>query len=249
MPRETVIPELVRRHGGRLYVLGLRLCGSPEDAEDLVQETFLNAFRKWDQFDGRSEPGTWLYAIASRVCRRLHRRRAGEPKRMASYEELPFAEPKLAVVDDQIERQIRKEGIAQVESAITTLPLAFRVPLVLKDIVGFSVAEAAKILGLKEATLKTRVHRARLRIREAIETTVPRRRLPPPAYSKQVCLDLLRAKQEALDRGVEMPGEVVCARCRAVFATMDLARDICKEIGRGALPEKLKAALLSEVSG
>ncbi len=256
IPREEAIPRLLDMHGGRLYGLALRLCKNPQDAEDLVQETFLQAFRKWHQFAGRSQPVTWLYTIAARLCLRLHRRRAGEPRQMESLEELlPFAESKLAVLpsekDDSLAQQVRREGREHVGEAIASLPVAYRLPLVLKEIVGFSVAEVADILGIKEATLKTRLHRARLRLRQAVEAALPQKEGPPPLYSKQVCLDLLRAKQEALDRGVAFPRakEIICDRCQTVFATMDLAQEVCKDIGDGALPEDLRRLVLSQMPG
>ena len=90
-------------------------------------------------------------------------------------------------------------GRRRVEAAIAGLPDDFRMPLVLKEILGFSVADVAAILDLKPATVKTRLHRARLRVRKAMEDALPTEAVPPAAYSKQVCLDLLQAKQEALD--------------------------------------------------
>lgn len=95
-PAQTAIPRLFEAHGGRIYTLGLRMCGDPDRAEDLVQETFLKAFGGWDQFEGRSNPATWLYSIASRACQRMQRRRAGEPRRMLSLTELlPSGEPRV----------------------------------------------------------------------------------------------------------------------------------------------------------
>jgi RNA polymerase sigma-70 factor (ECF subfamily) len=122
-------------------------------------------------------------------------------------------------------------------------------PLILKDIVGFSVAEVADVLGLKEATVKTRLHRARLALRETLSRELPTRDAPPPAYPKRVCMDLLRAKQEALDRGVPFPmqKEDFCERCSAVFASMDLAKDVCNDIGRERLPEQLQRAILDDM--
>ena len=253
VPAERAIPRLIELHGARLYGLGLRLCGTPEEAEDLVQETFLNAFRKWDQFAKRSDPKTWLYSIAARVCQRLHRLRAGQPRRMQSLEALlPFGEATLAVprqtASDGLESQIRDEEVRRLEEAITELPLAFRLPLVLKEVVGLSIADVASILALKPGTVKTRVHRARLRLRQALDQGLPRRAFPAAAYSRQVCLDLLQAKQEALDRGVDLPTDVVCERCRAVFATLDLTQDVCREIGRGNIPADLRARLLAAVA-
>ncbi|MDH3592122.1 MAG: sigma-70 family RNA polymerase sigma factor, partial [Planctomycetota bacterium] len=122
--RDTAIPKLLEQHGGRLYGLGLKLCGGREEAEDLVQETFLQAYRKWDQFEGRAQPTTWLYTIASRICQRMHRRRAGQPEKMASLDELlPFGDRTMAVPPDgPLDAQIRKEGRARIESEIASLP-------------------------------------------------------------------------------------------------------------------------------
>ena len=91
LPREQAIPKLVDRHAGRLRVLGERLCGNTEEAEDLVQEIFVQAWRKWDQFDHRADPIVWLYTIARRACTRMHRKRVGEPARLESLHDLlPF---------------------------------------------------------------------------------------------------------------------------------------------------------------
>ena len=64
--------QLVNEHGGTLYSLGLRFCGDRTQAEDMVQEVFLQAFRAWDGFEGRSSVKTWLYTIATRACQRMH---------------------------------------------------------------------------------------------------------------------------------------------------------------------------------
>jgi len=250
-PREEAIPLLVDEHAGRLFSLGLRFCGDPEEAQDLVQETFLQAFRKWHQFEGRARASTWLYAIAARVCRRFHRKKSGEPERMESLDELlPFAEQSMAVVPDEpLAAELREEAREQIEQAIAALPNAFRMPFVLKEIVGLSILEIAGVLGIKDATVKTRLHRARLRIRQAIDGSLPRRKVRPAIFSKQVCLDLLRAKQESLDRGTdfEFPDQVVCERCAEFFATLDLAQGICADIAKGEIPEALRLGLLEQI--
>jgi len=252
---DEAIPLLVEAQGGRLYSLGLRFCGNRDEAEDLVQETFLQAYRKWSQFQGRSSPATWLYTIASRVCQRFHRKKSGEPEAVESLDELlPFGTPRMAVVpsedDGPLATAIRAEGRAEIERAIAELPIDFRMPLVLKEIVGFSLAEIASILDIPAATVKTRVHRARLRIRKALEEALPAKEVAPAIFSRQVCLDLLRAKQETLDRGVdfEFPDQVVCERCAELFATMDLAQGICHDIASGQLPEELRRQVLEQLS-
>lgn len=256
VPREIALPRLVAAQGGRLYQIGLRFCGSPEEAEDLVQETFLQAFRKWHQFEGRSDPATWLYSIAVRICQRRHRRRAGEPAHIASLSELlPAASagvPDLPSPDaGPLEARLRSEAREVVEAAIARLPTPFRLALVLKDIAELSVDEVAQVLGLKPATVKTRVHRARLQLRRDLSETLSQRAAPPPDHAQRVCLDLLHAKQQALDRGVPfpVPQEELCTRCAALFATLDLAQGACHEMGQGPLPTPVRQALMAEFEG
>ncbi len=251
---EAAIPRLLREHGRHVYRMGLSLCGTPQDAEDLVQETFLLAFRHWRQFEGRSKASTWLYSIAVRACRRRKRLRSGEPRHLESLSALlPSGEPRVPDIpssdDGPIDTQMRREAREAVEQAIADLPRHFRIPLVLKDLAELKVTEVADILGIKRATVKTRVHRARLQLRKRLAERLPKREAPPPDHSRQVCLDLLSTKQEALDRGVAFPlgGQELCSRCASLFATLDLGRDLCHDVGRQELPPELSRLLQDQL--
>jgi RNA polymerase sigma-70 factor (ECF subfamily) len=251
----AALQALVDEHGGLLYSLGLRFCGNRTDAEDLVQETFLQAIRSWSTFDGRSSPKTWLYTIAARVCQRMHRPRAGQPEQIASLDQLlPFDEPLIAAIPAATgsaeQEHIRREARERVEQAIAALPADFRVPLILKEIIALTVPEISRILGLEEGTVKSRVHRARLRLRAEVDRVLPRQPdpAPPPAYPLQVCMDLLSAKQEALDRGVPFRSDIICQRCQSVFASLDLTADACRELAHGALPRHLRDRLMAAVA-
>lgn len=243
LPARVAIDRLLTEHGPRLYAIARRLCRTHEDAEDLVQETMLRAYRKWDQFDGRSDVTTWLYTIAARICRRMHRPRAGQPRRIESLQELlPLGEPLMAVVpwvgEEVVSEAERREMQDRVEEAIAELPESFRLPLILKEIAGLSIEQVASVLGLKPATVKTRIHRARLRVRDRLSRAWPKKPLPPRAYPLRICLDLLRAKQEALDRGVPFPEagrRLVCDRCKALFESLDVTTDLCRQLGQRTL--------------
>jgi len=250
----AAIDELIAAHGGTLYNLGLKICRSPEVAEELVQETFLNAFRKWDSFEGRSQPKTWLYTIARRACQRLQRPRAGEPETLEPLESLlPKPGETLGTLEESgpYREHLVREAQATVDRALGELPLGFRMPLVLVDIAEFSIAETAAILDLEPGTVKSRLHRGRLKLRQIIDRCLPQK-VQPVQQPSAVCLSLLQAKQEALDREVPFPyaDSALCERCKAVFAALDLGQEACRVIGKGALPgqlrDRLEAALRAE---
>ncbi len=248
---ESAVARLVELHGGQIYGLGLRLCGSPEEAQDLVQETFLQAFRKWDQFEGRSSASTWLFTIAVRVCYRHHQLRTGQPRRLESLSTLTPSGEEVVVelpstAESPHEVLERREARELVRHAIAGLPPKFRLPLVLKDLMELAIAEVAEILGLKEATVKTRLHRARILTAKEMARELP---APPGDANRRVCLDLLQAKQEAMDRGAPFPvsQEELCVRCRSLITALDLTRDVCRQLGQGELPETVRKILLEEM--
>jgi hypothetical protein len=152
----------------------------------------------------------------------------------------------LSDAGSPLEIQINREMIEQVRGAILSLPMEYRVPIVLKEIVGFSVTEVAEITGAPTGTVKTRLHRGRLRIVEGLSEALPRAGQPPPRFDEAVCMELLAAKQEALDRGADFPmaQDQFCRRCASVFAAMDLAGDVCKHLSDGHLPESLRSELM-----
>lgn len=249
MTPEQAIPELLDRYGDRIYSLGLHMCHNPSNAEDLVQETFLEAFRSWDGFEGRSLPSTWLHTIAVRTCRRMQRRRAGEPRRMEPLERiLPSGDEGMVQLpsdDDPEADAIRHEATEAVLRAVRELPLDFRLPFVLKEMADLSVAEIAEALDVKPATVKTRLHRARLRVRQALSAALPSREGPPPDHEREACLALLRAKQEALDHDAvfPIPDDQLCERCRSVFDTLDYGRGLCRTLACGEMPDDVRRAL------
>ena len=161
--------ELVREHADRLHAVVLRMCGDLHEAEDVTQETFLRAWRSLEHFQGRSRFFTWLYRIGvNETKRRLER--GGRVPRTASLED-----PAIEVADERPGPDVRAEaGDLQraLERAILDLPAKYRMPLVLRDVEGLSTAEAAVIMDLGEAAFKSRLHRARLAVREAVEPFV-----------------------------------------------------------------------------
>jgi len=186
----------------------------------------------------------------------MERRRAGEPRRIQSLEQLlPSGEPTVVDLpaggETPLEWVERRDVVRAVRRAIESLPLGFRLPVALKEIEGLSVEEVAGVLGIKPATVKTRLHRARLLLRKELSTALPAR----PAVEEHAdeprshCLDLLWAKQEAMDRGVDfpIPAGHLCERCRTVFETLDVARDVCRSMHGAELPEAVRRELREHV--
>jgi RNA polymerase sigma-70 factor (ECF subfamily) len=271
IPAEKAIPRLLELYGPRLYSLASRLCGHADDAEDMVQDVFLQAYRKWHTFKGESSPGTWLYAIAARSCKARMRRKGGVDRRMPALSQLmpwnertnldlgpdDFADGKGHLGGGNghgspVGAVIERESARAVQEAILTLPEHFRVPLVLKEMLELSIEDVAEALHIKPETVKTRVHRARLLLRKAMveRRAMPKRSAKAPTYEKQVCLDLLKAKLDALDKGRAFPiGQpIVCERCQAVFAELDLAQHACAQLAEGRMPDRVRRAILKALT-
>ena len=145
---DVAFADVAERVAPRLFRIGVRMCGSADEAEDLVQDALLQGFRKWHQFEGRSDPATWLYTIAGRLCQRRHRRRAGEPSRMESLSALsPSAEDPMvelpAAGESPLDEHLRKDAERAVSTALAQLPPHVRLPLVLADIAELSTSEVA----------------------------------------------------------------------------------------------------------
>ena len=252
-PAHTAVARLFDSYADRIFGLGLRMCGSREDAEDLVQETFLRAFRSWKNYRGLSAPSTWLFTIAARTCKRFHRRRKDAPARLESfYELLPSDDEGFLDVpspdEGPLEGVLRQEARAAVEHALSTMPMHFRIAFILKDLGEFCAKDVAEILGIKEATVKTRVYRARLHLAKQLKKRLPKKKTASPDFDLQVCFAVFKAKMDALDQGrrFKMPDDHVCHRCASMFASLDLSLDACREVRQGGLPESLRHLIVRE---
>lgn len=169
--------ECVARYAPFIHRLALRLTGDEAEAEDVVQETFLNAFRAIASFEGRSELSTWLYRIATNIV--MMRRRRLQPERIPvdgldETEEAGATPPALLDPCCLPERDYETaETWAALEQAIRELPESLRVVFVLRELEGLSTEATAAALGLSPDVVKTRLYRARLRLRERLAPFFP----------------------------------------------------------------------------
>lgn len=170
--------QLYRAHAGRLYTLIVRMVASAETAEDLLQEVFLNAYRKVSNFRGESSLGTWLYRMAVNHCLDYLRGRHGKMARTTdSIDDEGMVEP--AAVAPLVASAISRLDL---ERAIEQLPDGCRTAFVLHDVEGFEHHEIATMLGISEGTSKSQVHKARMKLRAMLKGS---KAAPPRALSAQ----------------------------------------------------------------
>ena len=161
---------IVEAYSPMIYRLGLKMLNNPQDAEDILQETFIKAYRNISKFDGRSSVSTWLYRIATNEALMSLRRKRPEAvsfEAPAAHDSEP-QEP-LQIVDWCClpeEEYLNSEGRARLDEAAARLPATLRIVFVLRDIEGLSTRETAQVLDISEMAVKTRLSRARLRLRE-----------------------------------------------------------------------------------
>ena len=164
--------RLVDEYSSPIYRLGLRMLGNPQDAEDVLQNTFINALTHIQNFEGRSSLATWLYRIASNEALMLIRKKKPEvnlddfeggdededlkPAQFVDWSALP---------EDEL---LTGEGKKFLDEAIHTLPESLRLVFLLRDVEGLSIKETADALNLSETNVKTRLLRARVYLREKL---------------------------------------------------------------------------------
>jgi RNA polymerase sigma-70 factor (ECF subfamily) len=167
--------ELVRRYEQKLYNFGRRMCRNESDAEDLVQDTFLNVFRYLKDFRYETKFKNWVYRVAVNTCLKKRRRSKFAPEPELSLEEL--AHPEEAETLEQtpewarmpLEQLLNEELLETLNQAIWSLPEKYRIVMILRDVEEFSTEETAQILSLSPANIKVRLHRARLFLRDRLK--------------------------------------------------------------------------------
>ena len=166
---EDAFAQLVEDNQRRLYNLALRMTGRPEDAEEVVQEAFLNAWRGLDFFKGDSTFATWVYRLTSNAAiDHLRRaRRAGEPLSLSGDDEDAATELPDPYPGPQEELE-RTERAAALRRALDTLSPPHRQVLEMRALDGLSYEEIAQLLDLTPGTVKSRLARARLALKKLL---------------------------------------------------------------------------------
>ena len=153
--------EIVSRYKDAVYGLCLGFLRQPADAEDIAQDAFIRAYTNLRRYHLEKRFSTWLFTIASNLCRNRLRYRRYHPVVAPPDQMLGGRDPAIEVA--------REDRHSQIRSGLDKLPYAYRAPLVLRFYNDLSYKEIAEVLSLPEGTVKTRIHRAKVQLKQVLE--------------------------------------------------------------------------------
>jgi RNA polymerase sigma-70 factor, ECF subfamily len=235
----------------RIYRFSLKMCGRTEDAEDVLQDTLFAAARTVRGFRGASSVSTWLYTIARSFCIKKRRRSKFAPEGERSLETGasieanrladPGEAPDEALAGKQVERAL--------EQAIAALEPMYREVLLLRDVEGLTAPEVAEVLGVTTQAVKSRLHRARLSVRERVAPLLGIKTDLPAAAG--ICPDVLMMFSKHLEDEIsadlcaEMERHLEgCGRCRGTCDSLKRTLALCRSAtGSVAVPAGVQASV------
>jgi len=238
--------EVLARHEKQVFRFGLRMCGSEEDARDVLQETLIAAFRGLAEFRGDADLSTWLYQIARSFCIKARRRRVDEPSEKVSLDE-PEAQ---AVAGDAAvpDARVHAREIGDVlQAAILSLPEGHREVIVLKDVEGLTAEEVARVLQEDVAAVKSRLHRARAGLRQAVATLLgpdgwAGATEPCPELSEELANYAAGDIDQATCAQIEAHLSQ-CTRCSGACEALQRTVSLCRRIPGDTVPTAVRAAV------
>jgi RNA polymerase sigma-70 factor (ECF subfamily) len=238
------IEALLERYQARVFAFGLRMCGDPEDAKDVLQETLLAAARTVGEFRGESSVSTWLYTIARSFCIKTRRRSKFAPTEELSLEREGVALASSMPGPDELAAGGEvKRALAQ---ALEALDSASREVIILRDIEGLTAAEVAKVTASSVDAVKSRLHRARMAVRGRLAATLGE---ATPARAPG-CPDVLAAFSRELEGDLEprlcaeLQGHIDrCADCRGTCDSLKRTLAVCASAAPGHVPEAVSDAV------
>ncbi|BDG02240.1 sigma-70 family RNA polymerase sigma factor [Anaeromyxobacter oryzae] len=225
----AALEKLLRNHEGAVFRFGMKMCREQEDAKDVLQETLLAAARTLPEFRGASSVSTWLYTIARSFCIKKRRTSKFAPEQVHSLDADPEA---VAAVRDQ--RRGPEEAFAgrqlreALDAAIGALEPMYREVLVLRDVEGLSAPEVAEVLGISVEAVKSRLHRARVAVREQLAPVLePTDAAGTPAPAPEGCRDVVAMFSRRLEGEID---EAACAELQEHLERCDACRGRCEAL-------------------
>ena len=221
---ERALGALLERHLPAVYRFGVKMCGDPEDAKDVVQDTLLAAARGLHEFRGASSVSTWLFAIARSFCLKKRRERVGAPTEIVS---LDADEARALAAGEKAPDEAAGERLlaSALDAAIAELEPMYREVLVLRDVEGLTAPEVAEVLGLGVDAVKSRLHRARVMVRERLAPLVE----PEPETATRGCPDIVPIFSRYMEDEI---GPDECARMQSHVDACPRCREACDALKR-----------------
>jgi RNA polymerase sigma-70 factor (ECF subfamily) len=250
------LEALLLRYQPKVYGFGMRMCRDPEDAKDVLQDTLFAMARTVRDFRGASSISTWLYSIARSFCvkkRRRGRSVAAVPLSVDAHQRMAAAQvphPGPGPEQDLENREVE----AVLARAIAGLAPVYREVIVLRDVEGLTAPEVAEVLGITVDAVKSRLHRARLAVRDALAPLLGVRRDAPRRRRARACPDVLTLFSRhlegeisadlcaAMERHVER-----CARCREACASLQRTLQICRTLRAPQVPESIQQSIRDQL--
>lgn len=244
------LEALLERHQAQVYRFGMKMCGDPEDAKDVLQETLLAMARSVRDFRGASSISTWLYTIARSFCIKKRRKSRFAPEDERSLEIMTGETKKLADPAESLDEALAGKQVEDaLERAIGELEPMYREVLLLRDVEGLTAPEVAEVLGVTTQAVKSRLHRARLSVRErvapllAIKTDVA----PAPGTCSDVLMMFSQHLEDEIsaDLCAQMERHLeACGRCRGTCDTLKRTLALCRRSGASeAVPSAVQASV------
>ena len=252
----AALEAFIERYQARVLRFGLKMCRDSEDARDVAQDTLLAAARSIARFREASSPSTWLYTIARSFCIKKRRRSKFAPDSLVSLEgEGGEAAGGLPDPRRDPERELDDRRLAKaLEEAIGALDPKYREILVLRDVEGLPAAEVAEVTGLGIEAVKSRLHRARVQVRERLAPLLGRIPAAP------TCPDILGLFSRHLEDEIEpatcaaMERHLAgCPRCEGACNSLKRVLSLCRSSGVAEVPsdlqESVRAGIRAFLSG
>ncbi|MFB3923307.1 MAG: RNA polymerase sigma factor [Terriglobia bacterium] len=187
--KPQAVEQAIESLQSAVYAFGMKVCGHPEDAEDTTQETLIRLARSLKDFPDARALAVWLYKVAKSQCLMSRRKSKFAPAEMLSLEALmperiakgPGALMSWSITPEEL--VLRKESRERLERAILALPRHYRLVLILRDMEQLDTKEVAEVLEISEETVKMRLHRARVFVRNEVEKSLGKQAHPAATRS------------------------------------------------------------------
>jgi RNA polymerase sigma-70 factor (ECF subfamily) len=248
---DAALSILIQRYQSHVYRFGMKMCRNHEDAEDVLQETLIAAARTMKGFRGASSMSTWFYSIARSFCIKKRRKSKFAPAREESLEQDAGADVRaLADPGRSPEEHLQAAQLEQaLKDAISSLDDKYREILILRDVEGLTAPEVAEVTELSVAAVKSRLHRARAQLRDAMGPILEMDTPVPPQTGEQ-CPKILEMFSQNLEGEIstdlcaEMQVHVNgCAHCQATCSSLNRVLSVCKASPTPEVPERIQTAV------